>query len=131
MKKNHENSDVYVRLDSSSAHDAKKDLLEMTESVINLQMISEKLKKLGKEEVAGRNNSKKQIRMMLSEINQLMTRLPKIKIEKPKVEKVEEIKVEPVRVKEVKEAQVPKKIEKKTLNQELEDIKKRIESLKK
>ena len=126
MKKNHENSDVYVRLDSSSAHDAKRDILEMTESVISLQMISEKLKKLGKEEVAGRNASKKQIKMMVSEINEILTRLPKVKMEKPRAEEIET-----VNVKEAKEILVPKKIEKKTLNQELEDIKKRIESLKK
>ena len=48
MKKNHENSDIYVRLDLANAHDAKKDILEMVESVINMQMVSEKMKRLHK-----------------------------------------------------------------------------------
>ncbi|MBU2523168.1 MAG: hypothetical protein KKE23_02665 [Nanoarchaeota archaeon] len=128
MKKNHENSDVYVRLDSSSAHDAKRDLLEMTESVIHMQMISEKLKKFQKEELSGRDGSRKQLKMMTSEINQIMARMPKVKVEKTRAEKVHEIKVESAKTKGVL---VPKKVERKTLNQELEDIRMKIESLKK
>ena len=131
MKKNHENSDVYVRLDSSSTHDAKKNILEMTESVIHMQMISEKLKKFQKEELAGRNGSKRQMKMMISEINQIMTKMPHIKIEKPKVLKVEEANGEIAKTKGMKGSPVQKKVGRKSLNQELEDIKAKIKNLKK
>lgn len=133
MKKNNENSDVYIKLDYSNAHDAKKNLFEITESIIHTQMIFEKLKKLHKEEISERNNSKKQINMMISEINHIIQAMPQVKIEKPKMKKEESKKVEAAENNEnaKKDKTVKKKIEKKTLNQELEDIRKKIEGLKK
>jgi len=124
MKSKNENSDVYVRLDSANAHDAKKQILEMTESVIHLQIISEKMKKLHKEELTGRSFSRKQIKAMISEINQLMTKLPHVKAEKSK--SMKEVSIETVKS-EVEEVSVRKR----TLNQELDDIRHKIEILKK
>jgi len=128
MKKHNENFDVYVQLDSSSAHDAKRDILEMTESVINMQLISEKLKKLQKEELAERNISRKQIKTMVSEINQIVAKMPQVVIEKSKIDGIN---VGPMKVREANEPAAYGKVERKTLNQELEDIKRKIESLKK
>lgn len=122
MKKNTETSDVYVRLDSANAIEAKKNILEMAESVITMQMISEKVKRLNKTELAGRNASRKQLKMMISEINHMLNHLPKVKIEKSRAKEES--------TDESKEFSL-KKIEKKTLNQELDDIKRRIQSLSK
>jgi len=130
VKKNKEDSEVYVRLDSISASGAKRGLLEAAESMIHLQMISEKLKKFHKEEISGRNNAKKELKLMISEVNQLIESMPKVKMEKPVVEKIEiheEMQDKP----KIVRAAPKKAIEKKTLNQELADIRKRIESLKK
>jgi len=50
-KKQNNDSDVYVKLDHSDSLDAKRYLLEMTGSAIDLQMISGKIIKLGKKEI--------------------------------------------------------------------------------
>ena len=127
VKKNNRDSEVYVKLDSANAYEAKRNLLEATESMIRLQMIAEKLKKFHKEEISGRNDAKKQLKLMISEVNQIIEKMPKVKIGKPAVEKIEvHEEMKPM------EKNVPKKvIEKKTLNQELADIKRKIEALKK
>ena len=126
-KKQNNDSDVYVKLDHSDSLDAKRYLLEMTGSAIDLQMISGKIIKLGKKEIVERNNAKKQLRMTLSEINKLLATMPKIPVEKTeKPRPVKAAKKEKVQ----KEENPVEKKEGKTLNDELEEVRKKIANLK-
>lgn len=135
MKKETNDESVYIRLAHSDAVEAKKDFLEMTASVINMQLMAERLKKLGKEETSQRSCSKKQVKAMISEVNGIMEKMPKVKIERHREHKEkEELREEQpiqkvVPAKKEKEPEI-KKIERKTLNEELLDIKRKIESLK-
>ena len=131
VKKQDSDSEVYVKLDYSDSVNAKRNLLEMTGSAISLQMIADKIKKLSREEISERSEEKKQLKMMIVEINKLLESMPKIKIEKPKEQKVE-VHAKKIEKKEVKaKEQNPQKTERKTLNDELQEVRKKIEGLKK
>jgi|GEM_PF-5257941 len=125
MKKNElSDKEIYVRISPSDAVECKKNLLEITASIVNTQLISERFKELRKHEVIQKSSAKRALRIFSSSLNKISAELPKIKIPKPH-EKREFI--------EEKEKLVPKPalaaIKKKTLSQELEEIRSKIKSL--
>ena len=130
-------NEVYFKLDSFEAVEAKKDILEAVASVLRMQIDSEKFKKLNQDFSKQRIEIKKEIDQLKHQINGILEILPSMKA----IEKLEEV-AEKKEIKEEveekkKEVKRPeKKIEIKkegqkprTLKDELEDIQKRLESL--
>jgi thymidine phosphorylase len=130
-------NEVYFKLDSFEAVEAKKDILEAVASVLRMQIDSEKFKKLNQDFSKQRIEIKKEIDQLKHQINGILEILPSMKA----IEKLEEV-AEKKEIKEEveekkKEVKRPeKKIEIKkegqkprTLKDELEDIQRRLESL--
>jgi len=128
MEKNAEfegidSSDVYFRLDSNEAFEAKKEFLEGVASVLRMQIDMEKFKRISEELNIQRIAAKKEIDELKHLVNELLEILPAISI----YEKNEEVKEEKHEIKKHE-----KKVEEKkhrTLKDELDDIQKRLESL--
>lgn len=132
-------NDVYFKLDSFEAVEAKKEILEAVASVLRMQIDSEKFKKLNQDFSKQRIEIKKEVDQLKHQINEILEILPSMKaIEKleevaEKNEIKEEIKVGENK-KEVKKfekkIEIKKGVQKpRTLKDELEDIQKRLESL--
>ena len=139
--KSRKEEDVYVSMDYFDSLESKKEFLEITASIINMQMIGEKIKKYTKEELSSRNALGKQVRSMISDVNKTIEGMPKVDASKfaehvvhhrkPKEEEM----FMPPKQEEKMEVKFPKKkavkkIERKSLNDELAEIKKKIDSIK-
>lgn len=134
--KNYAESDVYVRIDPSDAMQAKKDFLEVTASLINMQMINEKIKQNGKIEVKQRADAKAEIKSMSVVLNHLINELPKIKVQKSAMHEIESREDSSMfnhRVsapkQEVKQKSAPARPKKASLNDELLEIKRKLAEL--
>ena len=133
-RKNYPESDVYVKIDSSDAVQSKKDLLEVTASIINMQMLNEKIKKSGKAEIKQRAEAKAEIKSMNVLLNHLMAELPRLKVQKSEINEIESVQDSSMspqqsrtgsRIKTIISAK-PKKA---TLNDELLEIKRKLAGL--
>lgn len=131
-KQNNE-SDVYVRLDPNDALEAKKESLEITASLIKLQIINNKIKNHGKREITDRNSAKRVVKGMSTIIGKIISEMPKIKtpkIHKEHHEKPQEMQVIQETPKKIKTKAGKNKIKQKlTLNEELMAIKQKLEGL--
>jgi len=134
--KNYPESDVYVRIDPSDAIQAKKDLLEVTASLINMQMINEKVKQNGKIEVRQRAEAKAEVKSMSVVLNHLINELPKINVQKLTTHEIESREDSSMfdhrgsaPKQEAKAKQAPAKPKKASLNDELLEIKRKLADL--
>lgn len=89
-KNNSAESDVYVKIDSLEAAEAKKNLLEVTASIINMQMLSEKIKRESKTGVRQSSEIKGSIKSMNLLLNHLTAELPKLNFQKSTLKEIEE-----------------------------------------
>jgi hypothetical protein len=142
--KSAKDEDVYVSMDYFDSIESKKEFLEVTASIINMQMIGEKIKSYTKKELADRSTLRRQVKSMISEISRAIEVMPKVDASKfeehhtVKKPKEEEVYLMPPKEEEKMEVKSPKQkalkstkpAERKSLNDELADIKKKIESIK-
>jgi exonuclease VII large subunit len=135
-----EDVDVFIKVSPEDSLEAKREMLEMKEALIETQIASEKFKMQRKEEMLRRQDAKKTIKETLHALNTMMSELPKdikIKIKEEKKEmppkprlikplpQVELIRPAPVIIK--KEEIRPTKIG--DLQRELENIKAKLGKL--
>lgn len=134
-KNNNAESDVYVRIDSSDALESRKNLLEVSASIIKMQMLNNQIKKEGKAEVKQRNDAKGEIKSMNILLSHLMAELPKVKVQRPVINEIELVQ-DPMRHYNKTRAEAKLKVvaktkpKKATLNDELLEIKRKLEGLK-
>jgi len=140
-KKSAAEEGVYVRIGVDDAVESKKELLEITASIINMQMLNEKIKDYGKTEVRQMAGAKSDTRAMQLLVNRMTSDLPKVRAEHVEHAAHAEVKAQvsqtegkPVKEKMIKSKEkalalkVPK-TRKSALNQELLDIKRRLANL--
>lgn len=134
-KNNYPESDAYVRIDSSDALESKKNLLEVSASIIRMQMLNEKIKKEGKSEVKQRNDAKSEIKSMNVLLGHLMAELPRLKVQKSTIDELEAAQ-DPTRhsrspkIEAKQKIVIPARPKKTTLNDELLEIKRKLDALK-
>jgi len=118
-------SDVFIKLNSEDALQSKKDLLQMTASLINVEMVNEKIKDHGKKEVRYRSLAKRSLKSVNALLNKIITDMPKIeKIPKMGIKEVE-LQTSAPKIK----ATPKEKAKRNSLNQELLDIQKKLAQL--
>ncbi|MFC1685899.1 hypothetical protein ACFLZZ_02645 [Nanoarchaeota archaeon] len=126
VKPKDKGDDLYVKMDPADAIEAKKDFLEVTASLIKLQMLGGKLKDMGKSEVKDTGKIKRELKSINILLGKVMEDMPKVKlprehIEHPKKELPQIEAYQPGT--KTKKAQPNKKT---TLNQELLAIKQKL-----
>jgi len=116
-----ESKKVYVKLEPPEVIDAKRNVLESIAHLINMQIISKKLKRLSKDEVVAIEQEKIAVQEIIEDVKKLQEELPQK--EKPAERCTEKVKVREATI-------VGKHISKeKRYRMELEDIKARLAKL--
>ncbi len=120
--------DIFVRLDPFDALEAKKELLEVTASLIKQQMLNSKVKEIGKRETRLRNNAKREIKSIGALLGRIITEMPKVKISNIDIRRAESMEPEAIKLKPSKISKEDK-VKHSSLNQELLDIKRKLANL--
>jgi hypothetical protein len=99
-----EDGDVFIKIDPEYSLEAKKDLLEITEATIEMQIAAENFKQKRREEEARRHDAKRASKELQNALHSMLSELPKeIKI------RIREEKREPSRIEKPKEIPAEKK----------------------
>jgi hypothetical protein len=129
-----EERDIFIKMSPADSLETKRDLLEINEAVIEMQITAEKFKQQRKEEMVRRNEAKKLVREMVMAATRMVTEMPKeiqVRIRKEKPVQVQEIQ-KPAPKKEIiiqqkREEIKPTKMS--DLQKELENIKSKLSGL--
>jgi len=142
-----EDRDIFIKIDPDVSLESKKDLLEISESLIESQIAAKNFKQQRKDEMKVRLMAKKNLKETISALSKMLSELPKdikvkvkeeketpaprVKVEKPlpKVELIREEKEAEKEEKEVKKGEV-KTTKMSDLQSELETIRSKLAGLK-
>jgi len=119
-----ENKDMYVEIEPLDSIGLKRTLLEITASVINMQIIAERFKEKTRHEIKDRTAAKKHARDTINSINELIEKLPKVKEMPASVKR--EIAETLIGKEPVEKTEKPKRD---VFSRELEEIKRKIANL--
>lgn len=125
--------DVYRKIEPDVSLELKKALLEMEAADISMQMISERFREKSKEEMGERALAKRSMRELVERLNVLLENLPK-STEIPSEIKHQIKEAERQEMARVSESTTPaikaKRTHESSLKNQLEEIRKKISSLK-
>ena len=71
-KQNSRTESVFVKLEGDSVHEAKKNLLKISESAIRLQLVSKNIGEISKNELRRCNGIKKGVREIITALNKIV-----------------------------------------------------------
>ena len=132
-----EDRDIFVKISPMDSLETKKDLLEISEALIETQIAAEKFKQQRRNEMNKRHEAKKAAREIAQAIGRMLNEMPKeinvkeLREEKPAVPKILKIRPQPqieiIKPRKIEEVKPTKMAD---LQKELENIRTKISELK-
>jgi hypothetical protein len=129
-----EDGDIFIKIHPEDSLEAKKELLEITGAVIEIQMAAEKFKQKRREEEARRVEAKRSMKGAHQALSAMLSELPKdvkVRIRKehePRPSPIE-TKAEPVKIVKAVQKEEIKPTKLSDLQKELQNIKSKIGNL--